>query len=127
MEADCARQVRDVLGDDAFQGGSSSKNAVQADYRRPSRFPDRRRRARPSGDEELPPGRRKNFPTKKLELEKTTPTIRVRAVPGKVRITENDTELIEFSPPEDPRGPLGIFVKDRPTFFYRGTITALKE
>ena len=69
----------------------------------------------------------KDFPTKKLELEKTTPTIRVRAVPGKVRITENDTELIEFSPPEDPRGPLGIFVKDRPTFFYRGTITALKE
>jgi hypothetical protein len=51
--------------------------------------------------------------------------VRVRARPGTVRVQVEGEQAIEFDPPFDPRGPLGIWVQRGGGRFKTATITAL--
>ena len=51
--------------------------------------------------------------------------VRVRAVPGKVSVQINAEPPLEFEPPFDPRGPLGIWVQDGGGRFRTATVTAV--
>jgi Protein kinase domain len=56
-----------------------------------------------------------------------THRIRVRALPGRVRVQLNSEDAIDFKPPFDPRGPLGLWVQGGRSRFRRVLITALPE
>jgi serine/threonine protein kinase len=51
--------------------------------------------------------------------------VHVRAIPGKVIVQVNAENPIEFEPPFDPRGPMGIWVQDGGGRFRTATVTAL--
>jgi hypothetical protein len=62
-------------------------------------------------------------------LTRAAPNYRVcvRARPGGVSVWVNDEKPVEFEPPFDPRGPLGIWVQDGSGRFRTATITAVRE
>jgi hypothetical protein len=51
--------------------------------------------------------------------------LRVQALPGKVRVQVNAERAIEFEPPFDPRGPVGVWVQEGGARFRQITVTAL--
>jgi hypothetical protein len=51
--------------------------------------------------------------------------VRVRAIPGLVRVQVNAERPIEFAPPFDPRGPLGIWAQEGGGRFRTATVTAV--
>jgi hypothetical protein len=51
--------------------------------------------------------------------------VRVRAIPGKVIVQVNEENPIEFAPPFDPRGAMGIWVQDGGGRFQTANVTAL--
>jgi hypothetical protein len=52
--------------------------------------------------------------------------VRIRALPRSIRVQVDGEEAIEFEPPFDPRGPLGIWVQRGSGWFMTATITALR-
>jgi hypothetical protein len=90
------------------------------------------------GHAEVPTGERSNDMTERLVLTRIAPPIqvpveghilrlRVRALPGKVSIYANGERRLDFDPPFDPRGPLGIWVQDAKAMFGKATVTALAD